>query len=159
MAAVVTDKERGVTDDLADLLARRAERTDLLLAAFDAADSKVRRRVLLAEYRCRQRRCMLLLVWQSPGARLVRLPAYRLSPVRNEAESVASARRKRTTDGERRWRPRVLVLEELAGFPEAGLDLNCDHVRAVVPVPDLLADVERASPGTPTRRVFPRSGP
>lgn len=84
--------------------------------------------------------------------RLVRLPPYKLSTQRNDAETAPTARAKNTKDGHRHWLPRVLVVEEL--WPEQVLDLNCDHATAHVPAPELLAELENARPGQPVRRVF-----
>lgn len=148
-----------VTDDLAAgmaaLLAARDERSEALLAAYMAADSKTRRNVALLDYRCR-RRCQLLLAWQAVGVRLVYLPGYKLSPALAD-ETAKSARKKRTRDGYRRWSGSVVVLDELVDWGAAvGLPVNCDHVRESVPLSHLLADVETARPGYPTRRVLPR---
>ncbi len=142
--------------DLAEVLRQHQERAGVLLAAFDAADGKTRERVKLADFRCKVRGCSLLVAWQASGVRLVRLPNYKLSRVRNDADTVPSAREKRTTDGDRHWQARVMVLDELVGWPGVVFDLKCDHVDAVVSVSDLLAACAGVTPGAPLRRVYPR---
>ncbi|MGI8682426.1 MAG: hypothetical protein ACR2JO_09950 [Mycobacteriales bacterium] len=145
-----------MSDDLGGVLSARLQQSALLLAAYEAADPATLRRVELAEYRCRLKRCLLLFCWQAPGARLVYLPGYKLSRLRNERDSVPSARAARTSDGDRHWNARVVVLDELVGWgPSAGLPLACDHVSEMVPVPDLFAAVEGTIPGQPVRRVVP----
>lgn len=121
------------------------------VAAYRAMSVKDRRSVLLAEYRCRER-CLLLHIWQTPNGRFYYQPAYRLSPTVAEAETVQSARDKRTTDGYRRWRERAGSLDDLLDFvapggPPVGLTLTCDHLREMVRAENLLRDGVR--PGEP----------
>jgi len=143
-------------NDLATLLREHQLRTELLVTAYGASPRKDRRASLLAEYRCRQR-CALLVVWQAPGPmRLALMPSYKLSAERNEAESVPSARARRTSDGDRHWNGRVLILDELDGCEGVALDLNCDHHRTHIAVDALLQDLQGIRPGKPLQRVLPR---
>lgn len=143
-------------DDLSALLAMQRARAELLLAAFDAAPPSTRASSLLAEYRCPRHRCSLLVAWQASGVRLVRLPPYKLSKRRNETETVPSAREKRTTDGDRHWVARVLLLDELGEFGDTvALDLHCDHVSGHIKAADLLGEITGVTPGEPIRRVYP----
>ncbi len=92
-----------MTDDLGELLRMHEERARVLLAAFDAARPRDRRRVVLVEYFCRVRSCCLLTAWQAPGVRLARLRNYKLSSSLVESSTTERARQRRTTDGYRRW--------------------------------------------------------
>ncbi len=142
--------------DLSELFTDHRARSALLVAAYDAADARMRRSSELAVYTCGnpKRDCFLLVAWQAPGARLVRLPAYKLSATRNAKKTVAGARARNTSDGDRHWLPRVLLLDELDGWTNVGLDLRCDHVsEAVVGVADLLGEIRGVRPGNPVRRV------
>jgi hypothetical protein len=82
------------------------------------------------------------------------LPGYRKSPQRNAAGSVASARARRTVDGDRRWRARVVPLEEFVDplLPALGAPLNCAHLSRAVSGVELGADVRRGRPGFPLVR-------
>ena len=117
--------------------------------------------VLLAEYRCRQG-CLLARAFQTPGRRLMFVPGYKLSPARNEAQTVPSARAKRTTDGDRRWRPAGYDLDELAAFAagqaRALVPVQCDHLSDTLDPADVLAVVAAVQPGRPVRRVVSRPG-
>ncbi len=145
-----------MTDDLAALFALHQAQTEFLVAAYDAAPHSTRKAALLGEYRCRQR-CGLLVAWQAPGPiRLARLRPYKLSAGKNQAKSTPSARAKNTLDGDRHWRSRVLVLDDLAGWPGLALDLNCDHYAGHILASELLAEIAEARPGVPVRRVVPR---
>ena len=120
-----------------------------------------RNQVLLAEYRC-PKRCLLLHIWQSPVGRKYYQPPYRLSPEVTENETVDSARRKRTEDGYRKWRGRGGSIDELIEFSEGlapgmvGLNLTCDHIRAVLSAEQIAADIVAVHPGEPGKFRFPR---
>lgn len=130
------------------------ERSKLIAAAYESADRADVRAVAVVEYRCRQG-CLLLHTWRSPTGLLYYQPAYRLSPERADAETVESARVKRTTDGYRRWRARGGVLEELRDWGDSvGLEFQCDHLKHYRSAPMILADADAAEPGKPTRRSF-----
>lgn len=134
-----------------------------VVAVYQALKAAGRLRdVLLAEYRC-PRGCLLAHVFQTPGRRSVLVPGYKLSPARNEEQTVPAARAGRTVDGDRRWRARGLDLDELAAFrtddAAALVPVQCDHVAGGTLDPlDVLAAVAGTQPGRPTRRVVSVAG-
>lgn len=84
-------------------------------------------------YRCHAQRCLLLDAAEVPSVGwIIHVKRYKNSPTVNESTSVAEARAKETTDGDRHWRPRTFwaVQSTLSrpDIPEASLHLNCDHV-------------------------------
>lgn len=116
-------------------------------------------KVSLIEYYCSQG-CVVLHVWQSPIGRLWYQPRYKLSQRTALADTVESARAKRTEDGLRIWRSRGGSLDDLIEAhtedPQAGVGLSvqCNHVRGVVILGDqLAADADAATPGNPTRHT------
>ena len=137
------------------------------LADYQSMTTAVRRQVLLAEYRCRTKGCLLLHVWQTPQGRFWYTPRYKLSPQLTESDTTESARDKRTDDGGR-WLPRADSLDRLLAFfanesetetgelvvtsysNEGGLPLNCEHVRSTVDVA-ALAEAATAAPGQPVK--------
>jgi hypothetical protein len=125
-----------------------------LALAWNSLPRSEQRKVAVVEYYCQVRSCPLLTVFQAPGGLLVALPGYRKSPQRNAAGSVASARARRTVDGDRRWRARVAPLEEFADplLPQLGVELNCDHVSTPISGVELLGDVRQGRPGDPVVR-------
>jgi|tagenome__1003787_1003787.scaffolds.fasta_scaffold20973610_4 hypothetical protein len=122
-----------------------------LAVAWNSLPRSEQRKVAVVEYYCQVRSCPLLTVFQAPDGLLVALPRYRKSPQRNAAGSVASARAKRTVDGDRRWRARVALLEEFADplLPQWGVEVNCDHVSKPISGVELLGDVQQGCPGSP----------
>ena len=127
---------------------------------YEAMSRRDLARVALIEYRC-PRGCLLLHVWSSPSGRLWYRPRHKLSPAIADAETVESARAKRTEDGFRVWQSSGGDFDELLDFfdfdPTAGgLSVNCDHVRNVEILCDrLTADADAATPGKPTRHTLP----
>jgi hypothetical protein len=124
---------------------------------YKAMTAKERRQVLLIEYRCKTKGCLLLHAWQQPEGRFWYLPGYDLSPEVVESETAESARQKRTVDGYRKWIERAASLDHLLDFfseaPDTGgLSLTCDHVRQVITTTELATDLEGTRPGTPTKR-------
>jgi hypothetical protein len=133
---------------------------DATLGAYLAMTPNARKQVLLAEYRCAIKRCLLMHIWQTPHGRCFYLPPYRLSPDMTETRTVESARLKRTEDGYRLWRARAGSLDELVEFFQwnpgrGGLPVNCGHVRATVPVEQVVAAVAAAA-ARPTGQNLPR---
>lgn len=126
---------------------------------YEAASRRDIARVALSEYRC-PRGCLLLHVWNSPQGRLWYRPRYKLSPERTEADTVESARKKRTQDGYRAWQSSGGDFDELLDFfdfdpASGGLSVNCDHVRNVqIRCDRLAADADAATPGKPTRHTL-----
>lgn len=123
---------------------------------------KIRAQVLLAEYRC-GKRCLLLHIWSTPDGRNYYQPPYRLSPEVAEAETVESARLKRTLDGYRKWQDRAGSFDELIDAAEGltpgtiGLTLTCDHIREIISVESIATDVAPARPGVPAKILLPRN--
>jgi hypothetical protein len=122
----------------------------------DLAAAGLLRNVLLLDYRC-PKGCLLLHVWDTPNARLYYPPRYQLSRATADAETVESARRKRTEDGERKWPAHGgsldYLLEFFADEPDSGgLPLNCHHLRRTAYCTELAADMRQARRGSPTRR-------
>jgi hypothetical protein len=127
----------------------------LIMAAYENADRRTIRQVLLTEYRCQEKRCLLWHAWQSPRYGVCwYAPGYQLSPSTNETTTNPNARVKRTTDGDRSWKPRAGPLDSFRGSGGAFL-LACDHFRGRVPIDQIIADADRATPGKPTRRLLP----
>jgi hypothetical protein len=129
---------------------------DATLNAYQSMTPDTLKRVLLAEYRCATKRCLLMHIWQAPHGRYFYLPPYRLSPDVTQTQTAESARLKRTKDGHRLWQAQAGSLDELVEFfaytpGVGGLPVNCEHVRDSVPVEQLAAVVAAAKPGRPTR--------
>lgn len=127
---------------------------EVIEAAYQTIDKSRLRQVLLLEYRCATKsRCLLMHVWQSPGGVLFHSPPHKKSSARNLAQSNESGRRNNTIDGDRRWKGYSGVLDQLRGWPDsAGMPMHCDHVDTFVKASELFMDVDRATPGHPTRR-------
>jgi len=128
----------------------------IVARAYEAYDKRELAKVLLVEYHClTSKHCVLLRCWQSPHGVLFYKPRYKLSPERTESSSVESARRRRTSDGYRRWVDSAGVLDDLRGLPDTtGFALDCDHVADSRPASKIIADADKATPGRPTRRSF-----
>jgi hypothetical protein len=141
-----------VEDVVTNSREEREQYRQALALAWGSLSGSQRRKVSVVEYYCRVRSCPLLTVFQVPGGLLlVALPRYRKSPQRNGVGSVASARAQRTVDGDRRWRARVVPLEEFADplLPQLGVEVNCDHVSKPVSGVELLGHVQQDRPGSP----------
>lgn len=82
-------------------------------------------------------RCALLHVINTPSGVLLGWPRYKLSEARNSGTSTASARAKRTEDGDRRWRPHAAPLSHLGD----ALEVRCNHSSRVLPVAQVHADL------------------
>lgn len=141
-----------------DAIARMRANADVIRAAYEALPREMLRDALLVEYRCPNRRgCLLLHAWRgSDGRLLYYVRDYRLSRARNADQTVESARRRNTLDGDRHWKPRAGDLTDLAGWGSSiGLDLQCDHLSpVVVTAADVTADADRATRGNPYRRFI-----
>ena len=139
-------------------------RSSELVAAYQAiaADKRTLRAMLVTEYRCRAG-CLLLHVWQMPTGRYWFTPGYDLSPGITEAETSQAARRKRTTDGYRKWVPQAGSFDDVVDVADRELDsvgitLNCDHVRIFASARRLLADAA-VRPGRPRPVLWPTDTP
>jgi hypothetical protein len=148
------------------------------LADYQAMTPKALKQVLVAEYRCREKGCLLLHVWQTPRGRYWYRPPYNLSPQVAESQTVESARRKRTSDGFRNWNPSAGsfdgLLDSLAYETELedgttvmyfspqernGLSVTCDHVRDTLTAERLAAIVRGVTPGSPGKAFLPADTP
>jgi hypothetical protein len=134
-----------VSDEGAEFLRGIFERSDDLTAQAEAFVGMLRRHGQLEKradvtYRC-PRRCALARVYLTAQGMIVHTSRYKLSPEANTAGSVASARAKRTEDGDRRWRPQTYFLSQALN-----VTLNCDHLRHVV------LDSSRVEADAATRR-------
>lgn len=113
------------------------------------------REILVAEYRCRHG-CLLAHVFQLPGGRCIYVPVYKLSRERNLRDTVESARRKSTIDGDRRWRERGFDMEDLITWQgSAQVDVHCDHHQGVLNPLLMDKDLAGVQPGHPRRGVLP----
>jgi hypothetical protein len=126
---------------------------EAVLAEYKAMSRRTRSGVLIVEYSCRPKGCLLLHVWNTPCGRFYYQPRYRLSREATQAETSESARGKRTSDGDHKWLPRAGSFDALLNFcgdePDLGLDLNCDHGRLKVIGRRLAADIRGKTPGKP----------
>lgn len=130
---------------------RRLQRESVAQQHADLTVSQ-RRRLLLVEYHCAQRGCLLLRVWASPYGPAFHKPPYVLSAERNLASSNADGRANNTTDGFNRWKGATDVWVDVKEDPRFGWSLNCRHVAVTVSAADIQTDIETASPGEPIRR-------
>lgn len=144
-------------DDFGAWLDGQSITDDLIAAAYESASAERLRPTLLVEYRCRGQGCLLWRVWRSPRGMCFYLPGYKLSSARTDAETVETARAKRTSDGYRKWRGRGGLLDRLRDWPPevVGMLFQCDHTKVHRRADQLIADAEAATPGKPTRRHLP----
>lgn len=141
--------------DLRCELANRRSRAELIIAEYESSSGDVTRGNAVVEYRCARRGCLLLHVWRTPDGLKYYQPGYKLSAALNERDSNAAGRARNTIDGDRRWRSRGGVLDDLQGWgADVGIPLQCDHLNSVAPSDEVLAQAEAATPGSPTRRTF-----
>lgn len=116
----------------------RSAQADEIYEAMKATGRLSKQRALA--YYCRnRRRCLLLDVVPVPSGFILHTPRYKLSPRVNEEASSESGRRANTEDGERHWRGHSFYADQAADH----LTMTCDHVRTVIAVADILADLER----------------
>ncbi len=144
-----------VAASIAEGVRERDARANRALAAYHRMSTRSIQTSLLVEYRCRSRTdCLLLRCWRAATeGDLFYLPPFKTEPVRNLATSVAAARAQRTTDGDRRWVEQAGHLDDLRELGNGyGLSLNCNHIQLFHPATALIADVDVATPGNPTRR-------
>lgn len=130
---------------------------DELARQHDAMNDAQRRRVLLVEYHCAdRRRCLLLRVWATTHGPAFYRPRYTVSPARNLDRSSPEGRAANTRNGSNDWRANCGRWMDVGGLGPIGWPLNCDHVSAVVLAADVQADIESAQPGKPVRRTVAR---
>lgn len=148
------DLHRTVLGDALNDIARRQFTAE---TSYKSLSRKARREVLLAEYVCRTKDCLLLHVWNTTEGLCYYQPRFRLSSEATESGSVESARQSRTSDGYRKWLPRWGSLNDLLAFcgddPGLGADVNCDHFRGLITGRRLAYDVEGVTPGNPAKPI------
>lgn len=152
------EAKQAAADALARLVGDSDKRSQDIVTAYVAMrDVGALSAMTLLEYRCATRGCLLLHVWvMLNGERYWYAPPYRLSPDVNEAETAESARVKRTTDGNRKWRARGGYFDDemtesyvrlddeaetLVPIPGVGITLQCNHFRGFIPSERLVADI------------------
>lgn len=107
-----------------------------------------------AIWRCKQRGCTLLLVWDAPEGTLWLRPAYKLSHGLNIESSSEAGRANNTLDGDRHWKANVAPFDQVRGYdPGGGLSLECRHVHRYVNRDELVAAVDNSRPGEPTKTM------
>jgi hypothetical protein len=107
---------------------------------------------LLVEYRCRQRRCPLLHVWQTPNGPEFFAPGCRVSDRWASAPQLDWLALDRTPDrtGDRAGRLNDPVITS------HWLLLMCQHVMELIWVRDIRRDFASRTPGRPALVVLPR---
>jgi hypothetical protein len=142
---------------LGDALKEIARRQSIAEASYKSLSRKARGEVLLAEYVCGAKDCLLLHVWNTTEGLCYYQPRFRLSPEATESGSVESARQSRTSDGYRKWLPRWGSLTDLLSFcgddPGLGADVNCDHFRGLITGRRLAFDIDGVTPGNPAEPI------
>lgn len=154
----MSDPLRDSFDGLEQAFERLHLNEDVIRSTYQGAPREWLRRALVVEYRCPNKRgCLLLHAWRGGvNQTYFYIPPYKMSPTRNARESVESARKKNTLDGNRVWRPRAGVLDDLLEWGDAiGLAVQCDHLAARTVTPgDIIRDAARSTAGKPTRRII-----
>lgn len=143
--------------DPKDIVQSLDQLRDAAIRAHDSVDPRRLRTVMLAEYRCPVRGCLLLHAWQSPAGVLFYRPAYKIGREMNLTESSESGRARNTTDGENHWKPQAGLLDTYrdVGWREGvRITLRCDHVNVAVHPGKIIRDIDAAEqPGKAVRRV------
>lgn len=126
---------------------------DEIRAQHEAMSNGQRRRLLLVEYHCAAKNCLLLRIWQSPHGPAFFRPAYTLTPERNLARSNEAGRANNTSDGFNRWKESAARWVSATGVKDQmGWTMNCRHVDAHVRVAEIDKDLAAAIAGQPVRR-------
>lgn len=113
--------------------------------------------VLLVEYRCRKKGCLLLHVWQAPKGLEFFAPAARVS------DQFVSAGQWHwlgyNREDEKKTGDRAGRLDEVAARLQSGgwLWLMCEHVKESMWVRDIRQDAASGQLGQPTTGFFPRA--
>lgn len=153
------DRLRDAYDDLGEAFKRLHHQESMIRDAYRETPREMLRQALLVEYRCPNKKgCLLLHAWRGsdPSPTFFLIPKYKMSRERNARESVESARHKNTLDGDRVWRPRAGILDDMQGLGDSiGLGVQCDHLdpRTITPA-EILADAQRATRGRPMTRII-----
>jgi len=111
---------------------------------------------MLAEYRCREKNCLLLHVWQTPSGPEFFAPAARVSG-------------RFTNAGQFDWPTFNRIGPNKTGDKAGSLDdpliarqwlwLLCDHFKEAVWTRDIRQDFEGRKPGNPVKVLLPRDTP
>jgi hypothetical protein len=111
--------------------------------------------VLLVEYRCRTKGCLLLHVWQAPKGLEFFAPAARVSDRFTSAGQWHWLGFNR--DGQKKTGDRAGSLDEVARLQAGGwLWLLCEHVNKSMWVHDIRRDAAGRDPGQPAEIFIPR---
>jgi len=109
-------------------------------------------KVVVHRYLCAKGNCLLATVIRVGDVTLTRTKDYKLSPGLNRKQSVESARKKNTLDGDRHWPGHTYDVSELASWGDTvGIDLTCRHDVRTVRATTMLAASLQARPGHPSR--------
>jgi hypothetical protein len=142
---------------IGDRLNEQARRQSAAEVSYSTLSRRARQQVLVAEYVCGAKDCLLLHVWNTTEGLCYYQPRFRLSSQATKSGSVESARRTRTSDGYRKWLPRWGSLNDLLSFcgddPGLGADVNCDHFRGLITGRRLAFDIDGVSPGHPSSPI------
>lgn len=107
-----------------------------------------------AIWRCKQRGCTLLLVWDAAEGTLWLRPAYKLSHGLNLESSNAAGREHNTIDGHRHWKANLAPFDQVRGYdPGGGISLECRHVHRYVDRDEMVSAVDSSRPGEPTKTM------
>lgn len=141
LGRVEFDREAGFTrDDARALVEGMQSRTTSALALYRLARaSDALETVRLVTYRCAERGCLLLDVYDTPAGPASYVPPVKYSRGNNERSTDATARSKRTSDDEqRRWVEHAdLVLPEPLEYW-----VSCDHLlNAKIPAERVRAEM------------------
>jgi hypothetical protein len=111
--------------------------------------------VLLVEYRCRTKGCLLLHVWQAPKGMEFFAPAARVSDQYSSAGQWLWLGYNR--DDANKTGDRAGALDDLAGLQAGGwLWLLCEHVKESVWTREIRQDAADRVPGQPASIFMPR---
>lgn len=147
MAPFVSETDewfRSVLDSAAD----RSSGLDTAYVAMQNAG--VLSKVTLHTYVCGEGCGVLARVITVDGLILCNSRNYKLSPGKNQADSVESARRSRTLDGNRHWPSHTVDIRDMAEWDGgASVRVACRHVEQNLPPAQVLETVEGIRPGHP----------
>lgn len=139
-----------VDEALRDAMRKNSDRKRALEDVFQKFENAgVISKVIVGRYICAPRGCRLATVLRVGSKTILSTRDYKLSPGKNEADSVASARSKRTLDGQRHWPSQVFDLDDMGASPGLGIKVTCRHVERVLDPREVLALTSARYPGRP----------
>ena len=108
-------------------------------------------KVRVHQYLCEQGGCVLATVIRIGDRTLARTRDYKLAPAANLNQSVESARRTRTLDGDRHWPGLTFDVTDLAtpGGDVELIPINCRHRLRTIDPREIIAVTLEAKPGHP----------